>query len=550
MSHNKETEKIKNLNGQVFHDMFSFAVEWFAKSETDVNALNVFPVPDGDTGTNMLLTMRSAIEESARTEDRSVSTIAGAIAFGSLMGARGNSGVILSQIWRGMSQSIKGKEVVNGLDLAESWQKASAMAYEALENPVEGTMLTVIKEIALACQDAKCQNDGVLPVLQTAVKAAGKAVANTPNLLPVLKEAGVVDSGGQGLYILLEGALMYLKGQTEKLQSDKSKIISGLSGKNEIPQIANLREETPFGYCTEFIIKGETLNSDQVRKRLKNKGQSLIVTGDENALKVHIHCIDPSPVIHYAISCGTISAVSIRNMDEQFEDMLKMQKGQAEAESGTSVVAIASGEGIINTFYKIGAAAIVPGGKTMNPSTQQILRAVEAMPTKNIIILPNDKNLVLVARQVENLTSKNVSVIPTVTIPQGIAALIAFDPEVDFKTNVEQMNESRYMVKTVEVTRATRSTRLNGFVIQKNQVIGLLDDKLLAVSDSAGKVITDILEKIGLEEAGAISIYYGNGTTRAEAEKTKELMCRKNPELNIDVLQGGQPLYDYLISIE
>lgn len=545
----KEIEQTQFLDGKTFKAIFSFAADWFAKSENDVNILNVFPVPDGDTGTNMLLTMRSSIDETGKVTDQSVSSMVKAMAYGALMGARGNSGVILSQIWRGLARSLQGKEKITGRDLAESFQAAALTAYEGLENPVEGTMLTVMKEIAAATMGYLDADESVVSILQAAVNGAGQAVANTPNLLPVLKEAGVVDSGGQGLYILLEGALMYLKGQTAQLEFSKSKIINSTTT-SEVPQISELREEVPFGYCTEFHLKGESLVPDKIRKRLKNKGQSLIVIGDESTVKIHIHCLDPGPVIHYALSLGTISSVSIRNMDEQYDDLLKAQKDRQTDDATIGVVAVATGEGIIDIFHKLGATAIVSGGQTMNPSTKEILRAVETVQRAQVIILPNDKNLVLVAQQVATLAKKDVLVLPTVTIPQGIAALLAFNPQSDLQTNINLMDESRSVIKTIEVTRATRASRINGFAIQKNQAIGLLDGKLVAVNDRIGDVAMDMLSKVDLINTETVSIYCRNSAVKAEAKKIRELMYQSNPKLNIDILLGGQPLYDFLISIE
>jgi DAK2 domain fusion protein YloV len=543
-----EAKQIQIVDGNILKEMISFAVEWFAKSESDVNVLNVFPVPDGDTGTNMLLTMRSSLDEANKVADPSSSSTAKAIAYGSLMGARGNSGVILSQIWRGIARSLQGKEETNGQDLAEAFQVAAVTAHEGLENPVEGTILTVIKEVANATSKYReRENESIVTVIQTAVDAAGKAVANTPNLLPVLKEAGVVDSGGQGLYILLEGALMYLKGQTSQLEFGKSKIIvpEGTSG---TANISELREEVPFGYCTEFHLKGENLVLDKIRRKLKNQGQSLIVVGNESTLKIHIHSLDPSSVIRYALSLGTISSVQIRNMDEQYEDFVKTQKEKDPI--AIAVIAVASGDGIMDVFHKIGATSIISGGKTMNPCTKDILHAVEAAPSDQVIILPNDKNLTLVAQQVAALSKKNVQVLPSATIPQGVAALLSFNPQTDLQTNIGLMNEARLLVKTVEVTRATRSTRINGFNIQKDQAIGLLDGKLMAVNDTTSGVVVDILSKIDLCGSETVSIYCRNNTAKIEARKIRELIFQKNPRLNIDILQGGQPLYDFLISIE
>ena len=438
------------IDGQTLKEMFTFATEWFAKSEADVNILNVFPVPDGDTGTNMLLTMRSCVDEAKKVNDASISAVSKAMAYGSFMGARGNSGVILSQIWRGIESSLRGKDKIGGSDLAESFQTGAVAAYEGLEKPVEGTMLTVIKEIAAATSEyCHNRNESISVVLHTAVEAARKAVANTPNLLPVLKEAGVVDSGGQGLLILLEGSLLYLNGQTDQLQFGKSKII------NSAP--------TP----------------SVTRNKLKHKDHSLLVFDD-------------------AISSSAIA-----------------------------VIAVATGEGIIDVFQKIGATAVVLGGNTMNPSTKDVLRAVDAIKSNRIIILPNDKNLVLVTEQVAEISGKDVQIVPTVSIPQGVAALLAFKPQTDLMANLKLMDDSRSSVKTIEVTHAIRSTRVNGFAIKKDQAIGLLDGKLMSVNDHASGAVLDILSKIDLAEAETMSIYCRNGKDQIEAEKVTEQCLRE-----------------------
>lgn len=547
-----KTAAVPALDGNTFRDMFSFAVDWFAKSESDINALNVFPIPDGDTGSNMLLTMRSSIEEASSYKGSAICSVADGLAHGALMGARGNSGVILSQIWRGMAQSLQGKESITSCGLAEAFQSASSAAYKALDKPVEGTILTVMKEVATAVRGhLNGNNQDIIAFFETSVAAAEKAVAETPSLLPVLKEAGVVDSGGQGLYVLLQGSLMYLKGETGELQFSKSKIIHSSDAPNSLPDLTAIREEdSVFGYCTEFLLKGESLVPENIRKRLKNKGQSLIVSGDESTLKIHIHCLDPSPVIHYALSLGTISAVSIRNMDEQYDDMRRKQTEPKAPNLPVAVVTVAKGEGLINTFSQIGASAVIPGGATMNPSTKQILQAVETVPSNKVIILPNDKNLVLVAQQIGSLTDKQVFVVPTVTIPQGIAALLAYNPQADIQTNIALMTDSKSIVNTIEVARATRSTKLNGFAIHEGQVIGLLNGKLVAANDSESEVIANILNQIDLSGAENSSIYYGADTEKDEAEKIRQLMFQKNQNLNVEVIHGGQPLYNYIISIE
>jgi uncharacterized protein len=546
-----ETKETTGIDGQQFREMFAFATDWLAKSENDINALNVFPVPDGDTGTNMVLTMRSLNEEAEATTGKSLSGVVQAMARGALMGARGNSGVILSQIWSGISQGLQGQETLNGCNLAEALHRAADTAYEALSHPVEGTMLTVMRDAAAAACRLVSPGEGTLvSTLEAAVEAASKSVANTPNLLPILKEAGVVDSGGQGLYIIFEGALLFLKGQTAAIRSGKSRIINMNNEAASTPRLFEMKDEVPFGYCTEFIIQGSSLSISQIEKRLKNKGQSLIVVGDSSTVKVHIHALDPSPVFHYAISLGTLANVSMRNMDEQYRELIKSQKAQKASVAGVSVVTVASGSGFLDIFKKLGAAAIVPGGKTMNPSAKEILQAVENVNSNQVIILPNDKNLVLVSQQIRSMAGKDIRVVPSISIPQGIAALIALDPQGDVETNVKLMEESRVLVKTIEVTRSIRSSQVNGFTIRKNQAIGLLDGRLAAVHDNTGEAVLAIMAQIDLRDSETLVLYYGAGTSESEALLTKDLICQKYPSLDVQAISGGQPLYHYIVSIE
>jgi DAK2 domain fusion protein YloV len=466
-------KQVAIINGREFREMLSTATSWLEKSASDVDALNVFPVPDGDTGTNMLLTMRSSVDEAYMHNNSSVSDAAKAVAQGALMGARGNSGVILSQIWKGMAEGLVEKKTINGEDIASALQKAADVAYKGMTNPVEGTILTVVRDAAQAGQ--MCVGEGhtdPISVMEAVVAGAGESVANTPTLLPVLKEAGVVDAGGQGLYTILEGALRYLRGEAEQMQFRKPQMIaSNLPQPVRIPQISQV-DEVPFGYCTEFMLKGEGFNTDKIRDRLKKDGESLIVVGDENTTRIHIHTLDPGKVIRYATSLGTLHQVSVRNMDEQDQDFLEVQKSRA-VEIDTATVAVVSGDGLAEVFASLGTTAIVPGGQTMNPSTKDILQAVNAVASDKVIILPNNKNIILTAEQVKTLSNKSIEVIPTQTIPQGVAALLAFDYEADFSTNAELMKEATSMVKTIEITRAVRAAQLDGLSIKKKQAIGL-----------------------------------------------------------------------------
>jgi len=542
--------EVDSINGQELREMLATATSWLEKSASDIDALNVFPVPDGDTGTNMLLTMRSSIEEAYQVPEAGASAVAQAIAKGALMGARGNSGVILSQIWRGLAQGLAEKESFTGSDLAEALQQASTMAYKGISNPVEGTILTVIREASSASQVQVANgNNDLISVMEAIVNAASESVANTPTLLPVLREAGVVDAGGQGLYTILEGGLRYLRGEAEQMQFRKPQMIT-----SNIPQSVRLpqmlaAEEVPFGYCTEFLLKGEGLSPDKIRTRLKKKGESLIVVGDETTVRVHIHTEKPGNVIHYATSLGTMHQVNIRNMDEQHQDFLEMQKERAPAVD-IATIAVVSGDGLADVFTSLGATAIVPGGQTMNPSTKDLLQAVKAVASDKVIILPNNKNIVLTAEQVQSLTEKRIEVVPTQTIPQGIAALLTFDYEADFETNAQLMGEAKSTVKTIEITRAIRSAQLDGLTIKKKQAIGLLDGELLATGNNTIDILNKMLSKLDVNKAEIITIYYGADTEPAEAEQVSTSVHEQHPQLQVEVVRGGQPYYNYIVSIE
>ncbi len=530
--------------------MFVAATFWLEKSASDIDALNVFPVPDGDTGTNMLLTMRSSIEEAYRAPDHSASAVAKSMATGALMGARGNSGVILSQIWRGLAQYLNEKEELTGNDLAYALQEASSMAYRGLSNPVEGTILTVIREASEAAQKQTANgNADLISVMEVTVNAANESVANTPSLLPVLKESGVVDAGGQGLYTILEGALQYLRGQSEQMQFRKPQMIASNIPLTVRPPEMIAADEVPFGYCTEFMLKGHELDPDKIRTRLQKKGESLIVVGDDSTVRVHIHTEKPGNIITYASTLGTMHKVNIRNMDEQHQDFLEMQKDRAPAVD-IATVAVVAGDGLAEVFTSLGVTVIVPGGQTMNPSTKDLLQAAESVASDKVIILPNNKNIVLAAEQVKTLTGKNIEIVATETIPQGVAALLAFDYEADLKTNAQIMGQAKSAVKSIEITRAVRSTKLKGLKIKRKQAIGLLDGDLVAVGDNTTDVLNDTLAKLDLDKSEIITIYYGADTEIAEAEQTSAGILKQYPQLQVEVVRGNQPHYNYIISVE
>jgi len=528
-------KQVDTIGGQDLKEMFSAATNWLEKSAPDIDALNVFPVPDGDCGTNMLLTMRSSIEEAGRVPSQSISVVAQAMAKGALMGARGNSGVILSQIWRGVAKSFDNKDIANGAELAEALAEASDTAYRGLSNPVEGTILTVLKDAAKAARDKATESTDVIGVLESATAAASESVANTPSLLPILRETGVVDAGGQGFFTLLEGALLYLSGDVQLMQFRKSRVIASSVPITAKPIQLSEEAEVPFGYCTEFLLKGEDLNPDRLCKKLKRKGESLIVVGDDSTVRVHIHTTDPGNVLHYVTSMGTLGTVSIRNMDEQHEDFLAMQKNRMPSVD-MAIVAVVPGDGLADVFTSLGTTAIVPGGQSMNPSTKDILQAVEAAPSDKIIILPNNKNVILSAQQVESVTRKHIKVVPTETIPQGAAALLAFDYEADFDTNAKLMAEATTAVTTIEITRATRSTKINGLVIKKKQAIGLIDGHILGVNNKPNDVLKVLMARVNLDKKEVVTIYYGADTQEDEAGQVASTVRESYPNLQVEVV--------------
>ena len=543
--------QIVSCGGQQLKDMFAAGSDWLEKSVPDINAINVFPVPDGDTGTNMLLTMRSTIEEAARAPLRSVSTVAKAMAQGALMGARGNSGVIMSQFFRGLAKGLDVKESITGSDWALALSEASRMAYTGLSQPVEGTMLTVMRDAATAAEvAAQASPEDLTGVAEAAVKAAKDSVARTPLLLAVLREAGVVDAGGQGVYILLEGALRYLKGEMEEIRLREPQMVTA-----DLPLTPTAAElvagvEEPYGYCTNFLLEGQKLNPDKLRKKLEDKGQSLVVVGDETMVRVHIHTYDPGSIMRYATTLGTLHQIQVQNMDDQHVGFVEMQQERLPT-SDIAVVAVASGSGMKEVLQSLGAAAIVPGGQTMNPSVQEILQAVESVPSQKIILLPNNKNIILTASQVQPLTPKVVAVIPTRTLPQGVAALIAFNYEGTLEENAQAMEEATATVKTVEVTKAVRNTQIKGLKMKKGQAIAIVDDEeIVAAGDSMAEVLFEAIDKAGTELAEVVTLYYGAAVEAAQAEQIVEELRNKYPGKQVEMVSGGQPHYSFVVSLE
>jgi DAK2 domain fusion protein YloV len=536
-------------DGKTLKEMFAAGTAWLQKSAPDINAINVFPVPDGDTGTNMVLTMQFALKDVKSNSDNQASSVAKSLAHGALMGARGNSGVILSQFFRGFAKGLEGKASFDGGDFARALARASQTAYKGIGNPVEGTILTVLKDASKAAQEAGRNDAALVPVLEAAVKSAEESVARTPSLLPALRDAGVVDAGGQGLYVLLDGALQFLKGESQKLQYRRPRLV--VAERELVPRAAQrlTHLEAPHGYCTNFVLEGQGLDLDKIEKDLRKKGQSLIVTGDDTLVRVHIHSFKPGEILAYATKLGRLHEITINNMDDQYAEFIKMQRERM-PQVDVAMVTVATGAGFFELLNSLGDIIIVPGGQTMNPSVHELLQAVESAPSDNVILLPNNKNIVSAASQVRSLTSKKVRVIPSRNIPQGIAALLAFGYDLNLEQNARAMEKAIDRVKAIEVTRAVRDTRLNGLEVKKGQFIAILnDDDLLARADKIGNVILEALGKAGAEKVEIVTVYYGAAIKDTEAQELAREI-RDRYQAGVEVVYGGQPHYDYVVSLE
>jgi len=540
----------QSWDGKDLRDMFAAGSNWLEKSVAEVNAINVFPVPDGDTGTNMLLTLRSVIEEADRATDSTVGVMAKAMAHGALLGARGNSGVILAQIFRGIAKGFDGKAQFNGTDWAAALVQAAKTAREGLSNPVEGTILTVIGDAAgSGRQFAEKHPDDLVAIIDETVKEARESVARTPTLLPVLMEAGVVDAGGQGLYILLDGALRYLKGELEELQFRKPQMVSANITATRNVHLVSSEEDEAYGYCTNFLLEGPDLDPEKIRRKLEDRGQSLVVAGDETAVRVHIHSYDPGGILAYATSLGTLHQIQIQNMDDQHVGFKEMQRQKA-LPTDIAVVAVAFGAGMIKLYESLGAV-VVKGGQTMNPSVKEILAAVDAVEPDKVILLPNNKNIILTASQIKELTKKSVEVIPSRTMPQGITALMIFNYESTLEENIQSMSEAIKSVKTVEVTTAARSTQIHGLKVKQGQAIGIIDDtELVAAGDDVKDVLLRSLDIGGIGAVEMVTLFYGADLKAGQAEEVVNGLKEKYPGKQIELVSGGQPHYFYVVSLE
>ncbi len=545
---------ISSLDADDWRAMMKAACAWLEANHSGVNALNVFPVPDGDTGTNMLLTMRDACAEMERVREASVGALLQAVAHGALMGARGNSGAILSQIFRGMARAVDKAPFLTAATFAAALQEGSYTAYRGVQKPVEGTILTVVREAAEAARRAAALNNDLRFVLDHTVQAAAEAVEKTPSLLSILAQAGVVDAGGKGLFYVLEGWLRCLRGEPLAVAGAMSGAFAG--------RAEALTGE--YNYDVQFVIQGKNLNVEAIRQAIAGMGDSVIVVGDEQTVKVHVHTSEPGKPLNYGASVGQLRQVIVENMQEQYQEFVhgagsgegpaaasrQALASSSVAPSSIGVVAVAAGEGLRQVFLSLGVAAVVPGGQTMNPSTEELLKAIEGVAAEQVIVLPNNGNVILTARQAQQLSRKEVRVVPSKTIPQGIAAFLAFNLQADLEANVRNMERALDDIQTGEVTVAVRAARFNGIEVAPGDMIGLLNGELAVKGLSATEVVLALLERMNAQGSEIITIYRGEPVSQEEAETLLEAVRAHYPAQEVELVVGGQPYYHYILSTE
>ena len=574
---------VDKLNGDELRRAFLVATQCLETYRDAVNALNVFPVPDGDTGTNMLLTMRSVNQYAEECSEPTADAVAAAMARGALMNSRGNSGVILSQFFHGLSQGLSSKDTFDGNDLAQAFESASKAANSAVSKPVRGTMLTVISEASIAVSKHVAgdeRKEDVRSAWRVALEAAKDALCKTPLQLAVLRDARVVDAGGQGFAILLEGACKHICDvpidHNESWLSipvlDGDAPTSDGAGSPFDPSAPSVSQEylqatqdDLYGYCTQFLVSGEQIDVDQIRIQLAEMADSTVVVGAESIAKVHLHTHDPGPVISFAVTLGVISQVSIENIDQQHQEFIALHSsgttegaaaGQASPQSSLAVVAVAPGDGFVSLFQELGCAAVVPGGQTMNPSTGELLEAARNTGADQVVVLPNNSNIVAAARQAAGLSEGRpvINVLPSRTLPQGVAAMLSFNPESVMERNLEEMESALGEVQTLEVTQAVRDATIGGVSVQEGQFIALMEGTLAGTGDSPlatlSAAVASILETDDSSSPELLTLYWGGDISEENASEAAEELGRQHPDLQIETVYGGQPHYSYIVSIE
>jgi DAK2 domain fusion protein YloV len=564
--------RISVFDGQDLKKAMQAGAEWLEEHRGAINALNVFPVPDGDTGSNMSATMQAAMKGIANSEETSAGVIAAKLAHGALLGARGNSGVILSQTLRGLAQGLDKKQVFGAPELADAFQEASRLAYRAVIKPVEGTILTVVRETAVASKASAERGDDLVGLVQEVVIAARQAVASTPDLLPVLKQAGVVDSGGQGFCTILEGVWRYIRGEAT-ITYPPDRVAASAGSTASLPSSFPIKTastaqkkgrvsiEEEFGYEVVFLLRGERLDVETIRQTIIDMGGvSTVVAGDEKMLKVHTHTPTPGKILDYGVGLGSLLDINIENLQEQSLEYAAESEAEHAADTDEALetgetaqiatIAVVSGAGFEKVYEGLGVNAIVSGGQTMNPSTEELLAEVNSVNSQHVILLPNNSNVILSARQVVNLTEKEVYIVPTETLPQGIAALMSFNFEADFATNCAAMTEAIKNVQTAEITTAVRTVQIGSVRVREGDYIGLINGNLTIAGPGKERVIHDTLERMNIAQYEILTLYYGEDVTRQEANETAKRIKAQYSHLEIEVVNGGQPYYAYILSVE
>ncbi|AMA52273.1 DAK2 domain-containing protein [Bacillus inaquosorum] len=551
---------IRTLDGRTFAEMILAGAQNLSQNASAVDALNVFPVPDGDTGTNMNLSMTSGAREVEQMDTDDIGKVGSALSKGLLMGARGNSGVILSQLFRGFSKSIETKKEINALEFAQALQAGVDMAYKAVMKPVEGTILTVAKDAAKKAV-ALAEKETDITALMTAVTGEAEASLNrTPELLPVLKEVGVVDSGGKGLLCVYEGFLASLKGEIVPQKAVLPSLDDMVSAEHhKSAQSMMNTEDIEFGFCTEVMVRLDQTKREfdegTFRQDLSQFGDSLLVIADESLAKVHIHAEEPGNVLNYAQHYGELIKIKIENMREQHTSIISQESKPAENEKPPAkqpygIVTVAMGEGISDLFKSIGASVVIEGGQTMNPSTEDIVEAVKSVNAETVFILPNNSNIIMAANQAASVMGEQVFVIPAKTVPQGMSALLAFNPDQETEANEANMLSAIQQVKSGQVTYSVRDTHIDGKDIKKGDFMGILNGTIIGTAEdqlSAAKMLMS--EMIG-EDDEIVTILYGEDASQEEAEELEAFLSEKYEEIEVEIHNGKQPLYSYIVSAE
>ena len=538
------------INGADLRRMIISAAANIELHKQQLNDLNVFPVPDGDTGTNMSMTINAAASDLRKVEDPNLDQAAKTAASAMLRGARGNSGVILSLLFRGLSKRLKGVETADGVLWAEALQEGVDAAYKAVMKPAEGTILTVARLAAAKAREAAQENNHIEFVHEAALEEAKVALAGTTDMNPVLKKANVVDAGGKGWVFALEAMLSSLRGEDVIVPEGMS---------NDAKESADFSDfdtdDITFTYCTEFIIQRENNNDpDKLREFLSSLGDSLVLVDDEEIIKVHVHTNDPGKALHEAIEYGSFVTVKIENMRLQHTEKVMSENELApkiaEPEKALGVVSVCAGEGLADVFMNLGVDQIISGGQTMNPSTQDILEAVNKVPAETVFVLPNNKNIIMAAEQVDALTPKKVIVIPSKTVPQGVTAMLNFNPEGSIEENVEAMTESLSTVDTMQITYAARNSDFDGYDIHEGDYLALYGSQLFGTSQDIKVLLKSLAQKVRDDGKEYITIYYGADVKEKHAQKTADLFAEICPDADVNLLNGGQPVYYYMISAE